>query len=91
MDSKWNNRYILFIIFYAKEAELKLRYFYKKVSYEDMGLMPLEGIVIRMLCYGIGFFFIYAIAILMSEKKIKSCMCLLRAKASIESNFAALR
>ena len=27
---------------------------------------------------------------LMSEKKIKSCMCLLRAKASIESNFAAL-
>ena len=61
--------YIIFVIFFAKDAELKLRYFYKKVSYEDMGLMPLEGIVIRLLCYGIGFFFIYAIAVLISEKK----------------------
>lgn len=61
--------YIVFIVLYAKKLDLKLRYFYKKVSYEDMGLTPIEGIVIRLLCYIIGFFFIYAVAVLIQEKK----------------------
>lgn len=61
--------YIAFVTLYGKEADLKLRYFYNKFSYEEMGVMPLEGIVIRMLSYIIGFFFIYAIAIIISDKK----------------------
>ena len=61
--------YVVFIILFADDLELKLRFFYKKVSYADMGLTSLEGIVIRLLCYGVGFFFTYAIAVLMTEKK----------------------
>lgn len=61
--------YIMFTALFAKKIGFKLRFFFKKTSYADMGVMPLEGLFIRLLCYGIGFFFTYAIAILISEKK----------------------
>ena len=61
--------FVLFLMTSADSAGLRLSYFYGKTGYAKMGQTPLEGVLVRLLCYGIGFFFIYAIAILMSEKE----------------------
>lgn len=59
-----------FVFFFMTQADsLRLSYFYGKVGYAEMGQTPSEGVLVRLLCYGIGFFFIYAIAILMTEKE----------------------
>ena len=55
----------------AKAVGFKVNYFYGKSSYLDMGQGAIDGILVRLLCYGIGFFFIYAIAILMTEKQTR--------------------
>lgn len=61
--------FIVFVALFADSVGFKLNFFYGKTSYAKMGQNPLEGILIRLLCYGIGFFFTYAIAILMKEEK----------------------
>lgn len=63
--------FALFLVTMAESSGLCLSYFYGKTSYIKMGQTPFEGILVRLLCYGIGFFFTYAIAILMTEKKTR--------------------
>lgn len=50
--------------------DFRLSYFYGKESYESLGQDHLEGIMVRMVCYAIGFFFTYAFAVLMIEKEV---------------------
>lgn len=38
---------------------LPVKIFYGRYSYEALGLEPLEGILIRIVCYGISFVLIY--------------------------------
>lgn len=61
--------FIVFLVTAADSVGFRLSYFYGKTSYSQMGQAPMEGILIRLLCYVIGFFFTYAFAILMTEKK----------------------
>ena len=61
--------FIMFVALFADKIGLKLDFFYGKSSYTKMGQDPFEGIVMRLFCYGIGFFFTYAIAILMKEEE----------------------
>lgn len=61
--------FIVFLVTAADSVGLRLSYFYGKTSYVQMGQTAAEGIFVRLLCYGIGFFFTYAFAILMTEKK----------------------
>lgn len=50
--------------------QLSVKIFYGRYSYEGLGLSPLEGILIRMACYGISFLLIYMfMLVLPSEKK----------------------
>ena len=51
--------------------DFRLSYFYGKESYEGLGLDNLEGILIRLACYAMGFFITYAFAVLMTEKEIR--------------------
>ena len=49
---------------------LPVKIFYGRYSYEALGLEPVEGILIRILCYGISFTLIYLfMLVLPSEKK----------------------
>lgn len=43
--------------------------FYGRYSYEALGQSPIEGILCRILCYLIGFFFTFALMFLISEKQ----------------------
>lgn len=50
--------------------QLSVKIFYGRYSYEGLGLSPLEGILIRIVCYGISFLLIYLfMLVLPSEKK----------------------
>ncbi len=49
---------------------LPVKIFYGRYSYEALGLEPLEGILIRIVCYGISFVLIYLfMLVLPSERK----------------------
>lgn len=49
---------------------MPVKIFYGRYSYEALGLEPVEGILIRILCYGISFTLIYLfMLVLPSEKK----------------------
>lgn len=50
--------------------DFRLSYFYGKESYERLGQNNPEGILVRIVCYAIGFFFTYAFAVLMIEKEV---------------------
>lgn len=62
--------YVVFAAVFAKPLEFRLSYFYGKESYASLGQGNWEGIWTRLLCYAIGFFFIYALMVLMTEKQI---------------------
>lgn len=50
--------------------QLSVKIFYGRYSYEGLGLSNLEGLLIRMVCYGISFLLIYMfMLVLPSEKK----------------------
>lgn len=50
--------------------QLSVKIFYGRYSYEGLGLSTLEGLLIRMVCYGISFLLIYMfMLVLPSEKK----------------------
>lgn len=61
--------FALFLATLAEPLGLKLKYFYGKTGYAQMGQGMVDGILVRLLCYGIGFFLTYAFAILMTEKQ----------------------
>lgn len=61
--------FVFFLIAFAKSPDFRLSFFYGKTGYAEMGQAPLEGIFVRLLCYGIGFFLTYAFAILMTDKE----------------------
>ena len=52
-------------------GEFRLSYFYGKASFESLGLSNLEGVLVRVICYGFGFAFTYLFAVLMTEKEIR--------------------
>ena len=52
----------------VKMFDFRLSYFYGKESYAELGQGDLEGILVRIVCYAIGFFFTYAFLVLMTEK-----------------------
>ena len=62
--------FILFIKPLVKLFDFRLSYFYGKESYASLEQGNVEGILVRMVCYAIGFFFTYAFAVLMKEKEI---------------------
>lgn len=61
--------FVFFLVAFAKSPNFRLSFFYGKTGYAEMGQTPLEGIFVRLLCYGIGFFLTYAFAILMTDKE----------------------
>lgn len=61
--------FVIYLVTFTEVSGLRLNYFYGKTSYVKMGQTALEGICVRLFCYGIGFFLTYAIALLMTEKE----------------------
>lgn len=61
--------FVGFLIAFVDLPEFRLSFFYGKTAYAQMGQGPLAGIVVRLLCYGIGFFLTYAFAVLIPDKK----------------------
>ena len=49
---------------------LSVKIFYGRYSYEELGLSSIEGILIRIICYGVSFLLIYLfMLVLPTEKK----------------------
>lgn len=63
--------FVFFLIAFANSPDFRLSFFYGKTGYAEMGQTPLEGIFVRLLCYGIGFFLTYAFAILITDRETK--------------------
>ncbi len=61
--------YITFIAMHAKSLGLRLGFLNGNSSYAELAVDYLDGICIRLICYLIGMFFIFAILALMTEKK----------------------
>lgn len=43
--------------------------FYGRYSYEELGLSPAEGILVRVVCYAISFLMIYLFMLVLPSKK----------------------
>ncbi len=62
--------FALYLFTDEHHRKLSVKIFYGRYSYENLGLEPAEGILIRILCYGISFILIYLfMLVLPSEKK----------------------
>lgn len=63
--------FVLFLIIDPIHKTGSPKPFYGRYNYESLNQSPIEGLLIRILCYIVGFGLTYAIAILMSEKELK--------------------
>lgn len=61
--------YIFFIAMNAKLLGFQLGFLNADMNFADIGVTNLEGICIRIICYLIGAFFIFAIITLITERK----------------------
>ncbi len=62
--------FALFLFTDPYHRRLPVKIFYGRYSYEGLGLEPVEGILIRILCYAVSFILIYLfMLVLPSEKK----------------------
>lgn len=61
--------FTLYLIFDESHKALDAKIFYGRYNYASLGQTPAEGILVRLLCYGIGFFLTFAFALLISERK----------------------
>lgn len=62
--------FALYLFTDEHHRKLSVKIFYGRYFYENLGLEPAEGILIRILCYGISFILIYLfMLVLPSEKK----------------------
>ena len=48
---------------------LSVKVFYGRYSYEELGLSPAEGILVRVVCYAISFLMIYLFMLVLPSKK----------------------
>lgn len=61
--------FVLFLIFEPAHKALSPKIFYGRYNYDYLGQSAAEGILSRMLCYLVGFFLTFAIALLISKKQ----------------------
>lgn len=59
----------LYLLLDTGHKELSAKIFYGRYNYDFLGLAPAEGVLIRLLCYGIGFALTFIFALLISEHK----------------------
>lgn len=61
---------VLFLFLDGYHRRLPVKIFYGRYSYEELGMTSIEGILIRVVCYGISFLLIYLfMLVLPTEKK----------------------
>lgn len=64
---------VLFLFMDRYHRRLSVKIFYGRYSYEELGMSAGEGILIRLVCYGISFLLIYLfMLVLPAEKKFYS-------------------
>ena len=61
--------YVLFLIFDPVHTLVSPKVFYGRYSYDYLGMEPMEGMLVRLLCYGAGFFLTWAGLILISGRR----------------------
>lgn len=61
--------FILYLILCAGHTSVSVKIFYGRYNYASLGQGALEGILIRLACYGIGFFLTFAFALLVSDRE----------------------
>lgn len=59
----------LCLTWYSFYTTFSPKIFYGRYNYDYLGQSPFEGILVRLLCYGVGFSFTFILMLLMSEKK----------------------
>lgn len=59
----------LFLSWYSHYTAFSPKIFYGRYNYDFLGQSAFEGILVRLICYGIGFGFTFALMLLVSEKK----------------------
>lgn len=63
---------VAFVVFFALDPYHTVyspKIFYGRYNYDFLGQTVLEGMLCRLICYAIGFFFTFALMLLVSEKK----------------------
>lgn len=61
---------ILFVIFLGLKTRVPMQIFYGRYNYSSMKQEMIEGLLWRLLTYGVGFSMTYGMLILMTEKKL---------------------
>ena len=61
--------FIAFLFADEYHDHLSPQIFYGRYSYSDMGLGNLEGVLIRILCYGVSFLLIYLFMLVLPNEK----------------------
>lgn len=61
--------FVAFLIFDPFHKHYLPKIFYGRYNYDYLGQTPLEGILCRLLCYGIGFLLTFAFLSLLSEQR----------------------
>lgn len=62
--------FVLFLILEPGHKALSPKIFYGRYNYDYLGQTALEGILCRLFCYATGFAMTFAIALLISEKRL---------------------
>lgn len=62
--------FVLFLILEPGHKTLSPKIFYGRYNYDYLGQTAWEGILCRLFCYAIGFAMTFAIALLISEKRL---------------------
>lgn len=66
---------VLFLFTDRYHRQLPVKIFYGRYSYEELGMSTVDGILIRMICYGISFLLVYLfMLVLPTEKRFYSYM-----------------
>lgn len=59
----------LFLFADGYHRQLSVKIFYGRYSYEELGMSAADGILIRLVCYGISFLLIYLFMMALPEKE----------------------
>lgn len=60
---------VLFLFADKYHRQLPVKIFYGRYSYEELGIPAMEGILIRLVCYGISFLLIYLFMLVLPTKE----------------------
>lgn len=61
--------FTLYLIFDTNHKALDAKIFYGRYNYASLGQGAVDGVLVRLLCYGIGFFLTFAFALLLTERR----------------------